>query len=71
MGCRVKGCEVPCKVKTATTFVKSTTMIDKTKAMIDKSKAVIDKSKAVMLAFRVERTVYGKSKDVTNVKFIE
>ena len=78
MGCWVKGCEVPCKVKTATTFVKSTTMIDKTKAMIDKSKAVIDKSKAVidkskavMLAFRVERTVYGKSKDVTNVKFIE
>ena len=55
---------MPCKVKTATTFVKSTTMIDKTKAMIDKSKAV-------MLAFRVERTVYGKSKDVTNVKFIE
>jgi hypothetical protein len=64
VGCWVKGCEVPCKVKTATTFVKSTTMIDKTKAMIDKSKAV-------MLAFRVERTVYGKSKDVTNVKFIE
>ena len=50
---------------------KTATMIDKTKAMIDKSKAVIDKSKAVMLAFRVERTVYGKIKDVTNVKFIE
>ena len=47
-----------------TTFVKSTTMIDKTKAMIDKSKAVI-------MVFIDERTVYGKSKDVTNVKFIE
>jgi hypothetical protein len=57
--------------KSKALIVKSKTMIDKTKAMIDKSKAVIDKSKAVMLAFRVERTVYGKSKDVTNVKFIE
>ena len=50
---------------------KTATMIVKSLTMIDKSKAVIDKSKAVMLAFRVERTVYGKSKDVTNVKFIE
>ena len=55
---------MPCKVKTAT-------MIDKTATMIVKSLTMIDKSKAVMLAFRVERTVYGKSKDAPNVKFIE
>ena len=64
MRCRVKGREAVCKVKTATTFVKSTTMIDKTKAMIDKSKAVT-------MIFRDERAVYGRCKDVTNVKFIE
>jgi len=39
--CRVKGMEVPSKVKTATMIVKSLTMIDKSKAMIDKSKAMI------------------------------
>ena len=39
--------------------------------MIDKTKAMIDKSKAVIMVFIDERMVYGKSKDVTNVKFIE
>ena len=55
---------MPCKVKTAT-------MIDKTATMIVKSLTMIDKSKAVMLVFRVERTAYGRCKDITNVKFIE
>jgi hypothetical protein len=64
VGCWVKGCEVPCKVKTAT-------MIDKTATMIVKSLTMIDKSKAVILVFRVERTAYGRCKDITNVKFIE
>ena len=41
MRCRIKGYEVPCKVKSATMIVKSTSWIDKSKAMIDKSKAMI------------------------------
>ena len=46
-------------------------MIDKTATMIVKSLTMIDKSKAVMLVFRVERTAYGRCKDIMNVKFIE
>ena len=63
--------EVPCKVKTASMDDKTASMDDKTASMDDKTATMIDKSKAVMLVFRVERTAYGRCKDITNVKFIE